>query len=270
MGTAFLAFFIFLTWKLIPDPTRFQAVSLKPPKFAQKWGQTQINPRDGAVMVWIPGGLTQIGLTSAQKEQIDSLVSQKGAGYSKSSKLRYVHVEGFWLYASEVTVGQFRKFCFATRTAMPDLPENMTDDTQPMVNVSAKLATAYAKWALSIDEANGLPTEVQWERAARYPKGGLFPWGNEWKAGNLLHSVPPQKAECPYPINSFPDGASTSSIFDLAGNVREWCTDAEGKRFMLRGGSWKGASPESFFTTRIEDVPVGHFDTETGFRCAAR
>jgi formylglycine-generating enzyme required for sulfatase activity len=139
-------------------------------------------------------------------------------------------------------------------------------------------AKAYASWGLR------LPTEPEWERAARGRDERLFPWGNDFVPGNLRSSVGGKlgSARAPVEVGSYPQGASPFGILDMAGNVYEWCSSLyqaypgsafrskryNGKSYLVRGGSWGNEETSDFQVTRR--TPAGPTDRNgaMGFRLA--
>jgi len=130
--------------------------------------------------------------------------------------------------------------------------------TRPVVNVSWREACAYAAWATAGLHQAGcegdvrLPTEAEWERAARGTEGCKFPWGSDEANDRLMNYK--SNVGNPTPVGAYPLGASPEGICDLAGNVWEWCQDWYGKYGnakavdpqgptsgsgrVLRGGAW--------------------------------
>lgn len=108
----------------------------------------------------------------------------------------------------------------------------------PVVLVSVGDARAYAAW---LSERTGktwrLPTEIEWEKAARGVKGRHFPWGDSFDPKKLnSHDLGPFDT---LPVERFPEGASPFGLLDPAGQVFEWTSTAAGKgRFIVKGGSW--------------------------------
>ena len=236
-------------------PARADAPPAYDGKPGTESGQQCVNPRDGAVMVWVPAG----GFTMGSKDD------DKDASANEKPQ-RQVTLDGYWIDKNLVTAAQYRKFCDDTGRRMPDPPDWGWKDDHPIVNVSWDDSKAYADWA-----GASLPTEAQWEKAARGTDGRKYPWGNRFDRGRLWcsqHAV--GDAGRTAPVGSFPKGASPYGALDMAGNVWEWCADwyspdyhgaptnnptgpATGEYRVVRGGSW-----------------IGDGDDEIGFGCAER
>lgn len=131
-----------------------------------------------------------------------------------------------------------------------------------MVGVSFYEAEAYAKWS-----GKRLPTEKEWERAARGTDGRKYPWGNDFdlKKCNTFES----KIIRTTPVTRYPNGISLTGCYDMAGNVGEWCQDwyDESKsEKVLRGGSWLNNRNFAQCSIRDRCHPLGR-DPIIGFRC---
>jgi len=199
---------------------------------------TRINPKDGATMVYVPAGEFLMG-------------SKDGEGQDDERPQHKVFLTGYWIYRTEVTVAQYKKFCQATGRVMATDPPWKWQDDHPVVNVFWDDAAAYAQWANA-----ALPTEAQWEKAARGTDSRVYPWGNDWDGEKCQNSVGGKNAGKTAPVGSMPAGASPYGCLDMAGNVWEWCADwydagyyknaparnptgpATGTTRVLRGGSW--------------------------------
>ncbi len=228
-----------------------------------KRGNTRTNPVDGAEMVYIPAGEFIMGSNDGDDDE---------------KPQHKVYLDGYWIYKYEVTVAQYRKFCKATGWQEPLPPEWGWKDNHPIVNVSWDDATAYAQWA-----GVRLPTEAEWEKAARGTDGREYPWGNEWDASkcNARESGPRRTTA----VGSYAGGASPYGIQDMAGNVWEWCADWYGENYyrsapsknpkgpgsgqyrVLRGGAWYSDHNVARCAYRDDGVPAYALDY-LGFRCA--
>lgn len=123
---------------------------------------------------------------------------------------------------------------FAWREGRP--PAGRED--HPVVLVSHDDAQAYARWLSGKTERHWrLPSEVEWEKAARGRDGRAFPWGADWDPARLnSHDQGPYDT---LPVGGFPAGASPFGLLDVAGQVYEWTATAAGAgRFFVKGGSW--------------------------------
>ena len=219
---------------------------------------------DGAELVYVPAGPVMVGRSDGSDDE------RPGRSFNLSAYLIDRH---------EVTVGQFKRFCEFTRRSMPVQPEGATD-LHPVVRVSWTDAEAFAKWA-----HRRLPTEAEWEKAARGSTGKPFPWGGEDDPS--LRNAPggDDGFEGPAPAGSFPKGQSVYGVLDLAGNVWEWCSDrysatawatgdakdpkgpAAGADRSIRGGSFLLGGPPLRPSFRHHAPPATRFD-DLGFRCA--
>jgi serine/threonine-protein kinase len=212
-------------------------------------------------MVLIPGGTFVMGRTSEDVYE--------GPPHETT-------VAPFYLDKTEVTNKQYSEFVQATGYAPPSDWVNGTYQVGtgdlPVVNVEWKDARAYAEWA-----RKRLPTEAEWEFAARGTDGRLYPWGNEWVPGNAYTKE--SKLTTLQPVGSNAAGASPFGVLDMAGNVWEWCEDnfrpypgstAEAKDptyKIIRGGSLGDEKGKAMTTYRNWVPPERRYEA-LGFRCA--
>ena len=229
-------------------------------------------------MLFISGGFFIMGSTKRKNEQ----------------PVRKVYIEGFYLDKTEVTVAQFREFCTATKRKMPEQPE-WNEENHPVVNVTWGEAKAYAQWA-----GKRLPTEAEWEYVA---SGGTedydFVYQNSQQYGKNYENIADEsmrRVKYHFPVVSgYDDGYVYTSpaglfapnrfgIYDLNGNVLEWCADwynetydkeqvknpkgpAEGRYKVIRGASWNRSGSYMRTSYRTFYSSTVRFDF-LGFRCA--
>jgi iron(II)-dependent oxidoreductase len=198
-----------------------------------------------------------------------------------------VQLRPFFIDRHEVTTSQYQRFIEATGRPSPADPHDVWyyswvdgkppagQEDHPVCYVNWAEADAYCRWA-----GKRLPTEAEWEKAARGDDGRVWPWGNVFdpercntvEAG-LLWSTP---------VGSFPEGASPYGVMDLCGNVAEWTASwyegypgstlsrrAFGKQMRVaRGGAWVlTAEPWSRAANRNLSQPPGLRHRSLGFRC---
>jgi formylglycine-generating enzyme required for sulfatase activity len=156
----------------------------------------------------------------------------------------------FRIGKTPVTVGMWQEFCQETGSAMPkDSPDfnvGWMEREHPMVRVSWHDVQEYATWAQL-----QLPSETQWEKAARGTDGREYPWGKEWERGKC-HCSQQKLGDRggTAPVGLYPEGQSPYGALDMAGNVWEWCSDwydDEQTHRNLRGGSWFNVSATDYF-----------------------
>jgi formylglycine-generating enzyme required for sulfatase activity len=258
-----------VVWRTPAPPTNPQA------------GDVWVNPKDAMAMVYVAAGEFTLGTSDAQ---IDAWLKQhpddERDWFRDEQPQRQVHLDGYWVDKCLVTVAQYRKFCESAGRNMPLMPSWGWRDDHPIVNVTWNDALAYAQWA-----GKRLPTEAEWEKAARGSDGRQYPWGNEWDASKCAHSVNAQLGSTK-PVGSYPAGASPYGCLDMAGNVCEWCADwyepdyyrtgpdrnpkgpGSGELRVLRGGSWDYDDTRYFRCACRDHYPPRHRLVVIGFRCA--
>ncbi|MEM9456503.1 MAG: SUMF1/EgtB/PvdO family nonheme iron enzyme [Myxococcota bacterium] len=230
-------------------------------------------------MLSIPGGVFEMGSTLSDDEQL----------------VRDVHVSEFWIDQSEVTAGDYAQ-CVA-QGACPEfgtgLHCNGADPLRqdhPINCVDWSSAQAYCGW---VDGGiKRLPTEAEWEKAARGTDARVYPWGDapEPSCSMAIMDDPALQgigcgADSTFPVGSRPLGASPYGALDMAGNVIEWVADwlapyemfdaedpagpTDGIYRVIRGGSWASADPSGLQTFAREGAAPITTSTIIGFRCAA-
>jgi formylglycine-generating enzyme required for sulfatase activity len=242
------------------------------------------NPDSGNLPAEIDSGTGTMVLVPATEFAMgsDQGLFNGDVGYESESPSHTVRVEAFYIDKYEVTNRFYKEFCDATGRPYPPNPE--WDDRYfdkpdyPVMNVSWNDARAYAVWA-----GKALPTEAQWELAARGPAGNRYPWGNEFRenAANLTGSG--DGARFTAEVGAFRLDTSPFGIMDMAGNVSEWVNDlyalypgnsgqlaaSERSHRVVRGAGITLGRDHARLTRRMSHRPEidASQHTAIGFRC---
>jgi len=232
---------------------------------------------NGAEMLFVPSGTLIMGSTA------------EGAAPNEQP-LTKTNVSCFYISRFAITNAQFEAFDSAHISKRP----GWANASHPAVYVSSVEAIKFCDWLSRRDgKKYRLPTEAEWEYAARGTDGRSYPWGEKLNRGDLANfadsntTFPWRDPEIndgfpeTAPVGSFPRGASPFAIEDMAGNVWEWCLDFyepyKGKertnprsaltvgRRIYRGGSWKSRASSLRTTTRNFNIPE-YSANDVGFR----
>jgi len=233
-------------------------------------GDETINPIDRMEFVWVPASGFVLGTNDLDPD----------GRLSSAHPFRNIKLAGYWIAKYPVTWSQFGLYCRKQNQPTPKEPGFPKSGMHPVVNVSWQQAMAYAHWAHVT-----LPTEFQWEHAARGPRNLNYPWGDVWDVNKCANSVSHHRAGTS-PVGQFTGARSGYGCYDMAGNVSQWCLDWESKDYSevaannpqgpesgtersVRGGGWGGILPMLFRGSfRFHLTPDARLDI-CGFRCVA-
>ena len=249
-------------------------------------GSQKVSPSDGMVMRYVPAGKFQMGYSEGKKDE---------------EPVHTVYLDAFWIDQTEVTNAMYRKCEEAGVCERPtqatyalkrinsatrdDYYINPEYDDFPVIYVNWSQASIYCEWA-----GRRLPTEAEWEKAARGTDGRIYPWGNEspnLDLANFGGFIGDTTA-----VGSYPAGASPYGALDMAGNAWEWVNDwyspeyynnsprrnpqgpDNGAFHIERGGCWRPSekpirsSYRGWYTPPFlgSEIVAHSYD---GFRCAA-
>lgn len=230
---------------------------------------TKVRPEDEMVMVFVPNGTFTMGQENNEPDE---------------SPVRQVYLDAFWIDMYEVTITRYKKCVAAEACSLPSPLTSYTRETYyesptfadyPVVNVSWAEAQQYCQWA-----GADLPTEAQWEKAARGTDGRSYPWGNEAPNSSLANygSNEGDTVE----VGLYPSGVSPYGAMDMIGNVYEWVRDwygpydtnlknnpvinEPGSFKVLRGCSWFSVEGSLRVSNRTY-LNQATRDNDIGFRC---
>jgi formylglycine-generating enzyme required for sulfatase activity len=273
------------------------------PRFAAPQGLPAFVPIDAG---WFWMGSSQ--------EEVERLIEETGKDYwSREMPRRQVHLDAYEVARYPTTNAMFARFIadggYEDQLWWPEAIEEgywseengfrygnrprFWDDSrwrnpsQPVVGVSWYEATAYSRWltaALDDGYTYRLPSEAEWERAARGSQGRRYPWGDDWREDHCNSEEAGLGATSP--VGIFTQGAAQGGIEDMAGNVWEWCRDwygedtyahageernpigpDQGDYRVVRGGSWANDGPSRCRCGYRSGDSPRYWDDSGGFRC---
>lgn len=286
--------------KLLAQATRASTPSVQTPPPAPARRNTGHTPRP--LPAWVP---TLIHIPAGRFLMGSSDNDKQADGDEKPQ--HSLTLPGYWIGKTPVTNAQFRPFVegdgyrnqqFWTQAGWkwreeakiikPEYWENQNwnGSDYPVVGVSWFEAVAYCRWlSAQTGHAFRLPSEAEWEKAARGPKGLIWPWGNTWQA-ECCNSKEAGNSRIT-PVGQYPNGASPYGVLDIAGNVCEWVATAWEKRYpyqfedewrdtyleldgtrVFRGGSWAHDQKGVRGACRNYDAPHDRFFLQIGLRVA--
>jgi formylglycine-generating enzyme required for sulfatase activity len=214
-------------------------------------------------MILIPSGPFVMGLSKQEIKRICRRFDLDVSLLADTMPRREIYLSDFYIDKYPVTNIEFYQYVlesgidwtFSKANPLPQESENL-----PAVMVTYDMARDYANWA-----GKRLPTEEEWEKAARGKFAMLFAWGGVWNPDRLSGSVSGQGS--PSPVNAHPMGSSPFGVMDMMGNVWEWTsTDSDGSR-VIKGGSFKEDKPYQFICAYSSVQNEDEAGDNTGFRC---
>jgi len=226
------------------------------------------NPADGAELREVPGNCALLG---SNKDQREALAKQLGSAYLKlfDDELPYrrTWLDGFLMYRHEVTMAQFARFAKACQPgsglACPEGWQATGKPREPARFMGWAQADAYCRWA-----GARLPSEDEWEKAARGTNGRTWPWGDE-PDPKRFQGAETSGSKDVAEVGSRPVGDSPYGLADMAGNVWEFTATAQpGERHIMKGGAYPSPLMEARAASRATSQDKNRGTSYQGFRCA--
>jgi gamma-glutamyl hercynylcysteine S-oxide synthase len=274
-------------------------------------------PENGAAATAVPENMVLVNAGGFVRGIDKTPVGDQGVKPLLNSEIKYsfskdafvdegpakmIYLSSYYIDKFEVSNSEYTEFIKATDYPAPAYWDHhqLNQPNQPVTGVNWYDANAYCHWA-----NKRLPTEAEWEKAARGPAGSIYPWGNEldYDKANFAKGKTGQ-TYITAPVDSHPEGKSYYGVYNMAGNVFEWVQDwydpnyykkskdvrnpqgpefgiktgvaktlggkpITGKKKIIRGGSWFAPAPSITTTHRFWNDPMNNsYGVGLGFRCA--
>jgi ABC-type amino acid transport substrate-binding protein len=236
---------------------------------------------------WPGQSYQRVNLVPMRRIPAGEFVRGSNIGFPDERPEQTIHLDEFFIDQYEVTNRQYAQCVNAGRCTLPRLPRSVNFSgyyaqsifgNYPAIWVSWQDATNYCQFV-----GKRLPSEAEWEKAARGGQNVIYPWGNDEPTTQTNFNYVQRDAAA---VGSFPGDVSLYGVNDMAGNVREWVSDwyqwdyypvaptsnptgpATGVTRVLRGGSWNDVAVYVRTTVRKNYLPDS-YDSNLGFRCAS-
>ena len=245
----------------------------------------KVSKRDQKEMVLVPAGEFIMGTNKVDSEGTNKKIGAVKELYLDQHPERKLFIGSFYMDRYEVTNEEYQVFLKATQ--FTDRPAHWVDGVFPIEKALHPVTqvTWWEGWSYCVWAAKQLPTEVQWEKAARGPNGLPYPWGEEFVKGKANSGIDGDRKTAL--VTAYPEDVSPYGIYGLSGNVMEWTQDwylpypgnsSKNSRFsknlkVLRGNGFQKAGhyfleAYRYAFTRTEANPNDFFEN-VGFRCAS-
>ena len=226
-----------------------------------------MNRNENEQMVLIPAGFATVGTTAQEGQKLSEEYNIHSSWFAPEIS-RQIEVDSFYIDKFPVTVADFWQFCQALnyKCLAEEYSRKVAGKSPllPVLYTTTDAAIAYAEWA-----GKELPTEEQWEYAARGQEGFVYPWGNKWESSKCNSN----EKNLPLSINTtvvdkYPQGESPFGVMDMAGNVCEWTATNSGLTHVVKGGFWLQKEPYRFRSAcRLMTQEGINSSNYIGFRC---
>ncbi len=249
----------------IPVPTSTPGLSV---------GSTMVRSRDKMTMMYVPASNFIMGSDNGRKDE---------------KPAHSVYLDSYWIDRTEITNAQYFK-CADLGVCPPPTNQasasrnkyygNPEYDDYPVIFVSWGMAEKYCEWV-----GGRLPTEAEWEKAARGEDGRTYPWGEDIEKSNANFATIKSAKDDTTPVGQYESGKSVYGVYDMTGNVWEWVADrysptyyqnsdsknpqgpSNGYKRVLRGGAWSHKIEFTRSAVRLSNNPTAA-GNDLGFRCA--